>query len=276
MTRLEKQIHGFLNTPALWINNDFFEFSQFLFSSKPIPDKEQLKTFFPIITKSPILGKRIELFFRLIIQSHPNYKLLAENIQINSPERTLGELDFIIEEFPKKRIIHLELMYKFYVYDPEIKEEMARWIGPNKKDTLIDKLNRVKFQQFPVLKIPETKKLLETLQIELDEIEQEVCFKANLFIPEDTLNLKFPYINPECIAGFWIKYNEFTLSKYGEHQFITPEKQDWMMHPKYGEEWVAYAHMLSTISELNQRNRSPLIWMKKRDGSFHRFFIVWW
>jgi hypothetical protein len=47
---------------------------------------------------------------------------LYENIQVIEDKKTIGEIDFIIEDKNTKQVIHMELAYKFYL-DPSISSE---------------------------------------------------------------------------------------------------------------------------------------------------------
>ena len=79
------------------------------------------------------LGHLAEKIVSELIKSSANYKVLYENIQIIDGKKTIGEIDFIIEELKTKALIHMELAYKFYLFDPSISSEpINNWIGPNR------------------------------------------------------------------------------------------------------------------------------------------------
>jgi len=83
------------------------------------------------------LGHLAERIVSELIKSSSNYKVLYENIQVIEDKNTIGEIDFIIEEIITKRVIHMELAYKFYLFDPSISSEpINNWIGPNRNDSL--------------------------------------------------------------------------------------------------------------------------------------------
>ncbi len=273
--RIENQFEGFINTPSIFENSKYSGFTLFVFpnkisftSSNQILDKN--------FSKNLVLGKRVEYFFLAAIKDSGEYQIIAHNIQINDKDRTLGELDFILKDIETSKLLHIELMYKFYVYDPEITIEMERWIGPNRKDSLLQKVEKVKENQFPLLYNPETKEYLQSINIDSEDIQQEICFKASLFIPKELKSYYFPYINIECIIGFWIHLNDLRDYNQEGFQFFSPEKQDWPIDPKYGEEWNNYITIYSQIQDLHLRNKSPLIWIKNPDGNFERIIVVWW
>lgn len=109
------------------------------------------------------LGHLAEKIVSELIKSSSNYKVLYENIQVIEGKQTIGEIDFIIEELKTKTLIHMELAYKFYLYDPNISSEpINNWIGPNRNDSLKEKLEKLKRKQFPLLYHTRTKSIFNT------------------------------------------------------------------------------------------------------------------
>ncbi len=273
--RIENQFEGFVNTPSIFKNSKFSGFKLFEFHNKIFYTSTN-KILEKDFSKNLVLGKRVEYFFLAAIKNSPEYQIIANNIQISDKDRTLGELDFIVRELETSKILHIELMYKFYIYDPEISIEMERWIGPNRKDSLLQKIEKVKTNQFPLLRTPETEKYLKSKDIGSEDIKQEICFKASLFIPKKIESYNFSHINKECIVGFWVHLKDFNEYNQEGFQFFAPEKQDWPIDPKNGEEWYSFKEVDEQIQDLHSRNKSPLIWVKKIDGSFERIIVVWW
>ena len=113
------------------------------------------------------LGKRVEHFFEAIIEQSSNYEKVLKNKQIIQNKYTFGELDFIL--FNKKINIyeHVEMQYKFYVYDDSIEEEIHRYVGPNRNDTMYLKLEKLKNKQLPLLFKEETKDYLKNTSLPL-------------------------------------------------------------------------------------------------------------
>lgn len=267
------QFSGFLKTPSLWTDDNNFPFPQFFLKEQKVPEDLENKI---VIPGFPVLGKRIEYFFEAYLNSFTEEQVLAKNVQVRSGKITVGELDFLLKNRRTGEISHVELVYKFYVYDPALPAEEQRWIGPNKKDTLVKKLSKLKSQQFPLLFKEETKPLLDTLEIRTQNIKQKVCFLANLFIPLPLMNKNFPIINNECIQGFWIKYSEFNETSFGAFKFFSPKKQDWVIAPKNGTIWFSFSEIKQQLKTLLDRQKSPLLWMKINQKEYSRFFVVWW
>lgn len=274
---IEYQLQGFLATPPLWKNKEIYQLKQFNLEKIPVRKKIfPAETTSICFSKNYIMGKRMESMFHLLIHHSHRYKVLKNNLQVISNKITVGELDFLLEDNFKDHKIHVEMVYKFYLYDPSLNGELDPWIGPNRKDTLVQKLQKLKEKQLPLLYNPATAKVLENLNLSPSYFRQEVCFKANLFVPKKLLGKTFPCVNNICIAGYWINLLDFTEEEYSKFYYFAPKKPDWPILPQNNEEWVSYQEIKQQILLLFEQKKSPLIWMRKKPDVFERLFIVWW
>ena len=89
-------------------------------------------------------------------------------------------------------------------------------------------------------------------------------------------NYYFPDVNNECIQGFWIRIEDFHERDYGNEYFHTPGKSNWPTDPSYCEEWYDFVEIKGQLLPFLNAKRSPLVWMKRSETQFFRFFIVWW
>ncbi|MFC4025994.1 DUF1853 family protein [Zunongwangia endophytica] len=227
------------------------------------------------IEKIFVLGKRVERFFEFQISNSAKFEVLLSNIQIIEDKKTLGELDFILKEKNTNQHIHVELVYKFYVYDPSFKNELSRWIGPNRKDSLLEKIDKLKSKQLPLLYKKKTQDILSGKNIATKNIVQKVCYKASLFVPKKLLGSTFTKINNDCIKGYYITFNEFASNEYETNYFYSPQKQFWPVDPIKNETWFSYQEILSQIIKFIENKKAPLVWMKTNKG-IEQFFVVWW
>lgn len=146
------------------------------------------------------LGHLAENIVSTLIKSSTNYKVLFENTQLIENEKTIGEIDFIVSNVNTKELIHFELAYKFYLYDPTISSiEVNNWIGPNRNDSLKEKLDKLKNKQFPLLYHNVAK--LKFNKIEIKEVAQELCFLVSLFIPFEYKS-DFSTVYQKAIRGY--------------------------------------------------------------------------
>src|SRR5690606_6379440 len=165
--QLQQQYQGYLQTPLLWNKQALFGLHQL-----QIP-KQKTSVFNRKTAKNLRLGKLVEQFVSTELSGIKEISILLENIQIQHGKQTLGELDCILEF--DNTPIHLEIVYKFYLYDVEEKDsEIEHWVGPNRNDTLLTKLTKLKEKQLPLLFNPRTKTVLEELHLKADNIQQLV------------------------------------------------------------------------------------------------------
>lgn len=271
---IKDQYMGFLDSTLLWGNTSLFGLLQFHLPNSKGIISENLPI---LISENEVLGKRVEHFFEYYINRSSMYRLIAKNIQIFKDKITIGELDFLIEDIQQERILHIELVYKFYVYDPQKSDHtLERWIGPNRKDGLLEKITKLKTKQLPLLHRPETLLVLNKMGIHTDHIVQQVCFFGNLFVPVSHKDKSLPGINNNCIVGFWMAIRDFTSEKYGGDLYYIPQKKDWITNPEQHTDWYTFDTILEPLNiELSQK-KSPLLWIKSNEGFFSKCFIVWW
>jgi hypothetical protein len=265
-TGLNRQFDGFCDTPFLWK-----ESLEGLKMFKPA--KLSIHQYPEIDLKSHIrLGKLIEQFVLFELDRDESICMLKSNIQIFSDKITIGELDCLLHQAALP--IHLEIVYKFYLYDPSMPAELDRWIGPNRKDSLVYKLNKLKNKQLPLLYHPETTRQLQEFQINVSEFEQQVFFKAQLFIPFNSLHASLPPVNKDCIKGFYVRHRDLKLFK--KNTFYVPDKLDWLVAPHQEVKWISFQAFEDEVSRLTAAHKSPLCWMRSTDGKTQKFFVVWW
>ncbi len=264
--QIQQQFDGFLQTPCLWKNYDVFDLQQFQIQQKSQPFNMQ-------IDSKMRLGKYIERFVSFQLQQEKSVQLLAENIQITKDKITLGELDCLLIKDEKP--IHLEIIYKFYLYDSSVgNTEIEHFIGPNRKDSLIEKLNKLKSKQLPLLYTNECKSYIDSLNLEVLGFEQQVYFKAQLFVPFTKKEVTLEALNPECICGYYINHQE--LKQFVDCKFYIPIKKDWLTMPHTNVDWLNLKIFKIEVNTFLERQFSPLVWMKHPSGNIEKLFVVWW
>ena len=132
-----------------------------------------------------IKSRRLGLYFEGLIafwysSVSPNFRLLAQNIQVfeipgDRCSRTLGEVDFIIQEVATHKIIHLEVAVKFYLGTHDLANPYC-WFGTNTEDQLGKKLAHLQQHQTQL-----SRKHAQQMPF---PIEQRQCLlKGRLFYP---------------------------------------------------------------------------------------------
>ncbi|SEB39982.1 hypothetical protein SAMN04489761_0460 [Tenacibaculum sp. MAR_2009_124] len=264
---LQLQYIGFHKTPFLWYGKGVFNLEQFnIETTNPC----SLNT---VITENLRLGKLVERFVSFDLKNESNIDIIVENVQIQKEKITLGEIDCLL--FQNNVPIHLEIIYKFYLYDPKISDdEIYKWIGPNKRDSLVQKLTKLKNKQLPLLFSEESKAYLKEVNLISDQIKQQIYFKAQLYIPLNDKEKSYPVINNNCIAGFYCHYN--VLKQFAHCKLYIPSKHDWLIIPHANVEWLSFENSLPEILKFIDQESSPLCWVKKPNGEFIKLFVVWW
>lgn len=269
------QFQGFLNTPDIFPQEYQGDFKSFYFphiniTEDLIKDLKELDH-----PRNSVLGKRMESFFEIALKYSDRYELIASNIQIIANKQTLGELDFLVFDKLNLKVLHIELVYKLYVYDPSFPTELQKWIGPNRRDSFTEKLEKLNSRQFPLLYKNDTLEYLKKLKVNPQEVEQQLCFKAQLFTPANRDIEKHEIINSDCIKGNWYKLEDFLTRNWEENRFFSPKKKNWSCDPGNNINWKSQQELLKEVDGLFEKEKAPLIWMKTKSG-FDRFFIVWW
>ncbi len=217
--KLQKRYKGFIQTPFLWHGNSIENLQQFEIFSKTV--KIDIS-----IDENQRLGKYVERLVAFELAQHKHLSILVENLQIQKNKITLGELDCLL--LKEGTPIHLEIIYKFYLYDDSVgTTEIEHFIGPNRKDSLIEKLNKLKHKQLPLLYSKACQPYLDTLNIQKKDVCQYVYFKAQLFLPFLNQNMQLNLLNNDCVTGFYITKNE--IKEFKDCKFYIPNKKDWLV-----------------------------------------------
>ncbi|MCO4823206.1 MAG: DUF1853 family protein [Flavobacteriaceae bacterium] len=268
----EKLIHlqyqGFGNTHHLWDKDAVYGLSQLDVHNIPQITLPSQSSELP-----KRLGKRVESFALHQLSQLQQINIIAKNIHIRADKHTIGELDAIISV--NGQPVHLEIIYKFYLYDASVgTHELEHWIGPNRNDSLVQKLDKLKEKQLPLLYHPETKKYLDQYQLDAKEIDQKVLFKAQLFTPPSIKQSTFKELNSNCIAGNY--YTKAELSNLETCQFYMPIKNNWLIAIPKQTSWIGFQKFSKELDALLQNKRAPLVWIKHPQGATERAFVVWW
>lgn len=266
---LQQQYRGFINTPQLWFGQ-YESLTQF-----ELPELQTDSYAGEPIQDNLFLGKRSERFLENLLQQCSRYEVVASNLQIKDGKNTIGEIDFIVKDIKTNTLIHLEQVCKFYLYDSAFNTEPEQWIGPNRKDSFRQKLDKLKAHQLPLIHQPETQRALKAYNINAADCVQQVCFMAHCFVPFSLNNKTRFTINPKSVSGSYMSLKTFKDFYSEAYAFAIPKKTDWCVSPKYHKEWLSKAEAILTIETHLKENRAPLIWVKHKD-TFSKVFVVWW
>ncbi|WP_194767476.1 DUF1853 family protein [Tamlana sp. I1] len=265
-TNIQLQYQGYLNTPLLWEGHDLLGLKQFSHSKQPTAKFRDHSVL------NLRLGKRVEQFVFSELKAIPGIEMLLENTQIQKENQTIGEIDCILKQ--GEQPVHLEIIYKFYLFDPNYgNTEIDHWIGPNRNDSLVKKLEKLKDKQLPLLYNAYTVPVLKALSLKPEAIVQNVYFKAQLFTPYNK-SVAFKLLNKKCIQGFYIHLSE--IQQFSNCKFYIPNKLDWLQETHNHVEWLKFPLFKEKITPIINQKIAPLCWIKYPNGMIEKFFVVWW
>ncbi len=266
---IDKRFIGFLNTPPLWMNEQFgisqFKFPEIdltNFRSKPIPQRLRM-------------GHQMEHVFQQFLETTARYDILLHNLPIKQHNRTIGEIDFVLRNVETAQIVHVELTYKFYIIDTAISEPIHQLIGPNRRDMFFTKIEKIKQRQFPLLHTAEGRDALQLKGIDHGEIEHQCCFKGQLFKPYQT-EIHIRPLNRSCVHGYWLKFDDFNAEEFRGYTYYIPYKSEWVVAPHNEVSWKNHFEILMDINLRMIQQNAPMVWIRKSKTEFEKIFVVWW
>ncbi len=266
LKNIELQYQGYRNTSLLWKDHSVFGMEQLQLQ------QQRTSNFNRNIPDNLLLGKRVERFVIEELRQNSNIEIVLENVQVQDGKITIGEIDCILkqDDIP----IHVEIIYKFYLYDLAVgSTEIEHWIGPNRNDTLLKKLTKLKDKQLPLIQNEHAITVLNRYNLLAEDLLQRVFFKAQLFTPyKVAIDLKL--LNQDCLKGFYIHVSE--IQQFSDCTFYIPRKIDWLLEAQTDVDWMIYNKFQERITVIINEKKAPLCWIKFSNGLLQKFFVVWW
>lgn len=189
--------------------------------------------------KDKRLGKYFEALLAFWLQASLRFDLLAKNLPVRENGRTIGEFDFIVRDTERHKTLQLEVALKFYLGIGNLENANA-WHGPELRDRLDKKLNRMLQHQARLAHHPAAMKVLSQQGLEIDEVW--VLVKGRLFYPHSVHEPGPSIVNTAHLKGWWCELSRF------EHSFAGAGLQ-WRVLRKV--EWMAKRNPDATDKNLN-------------------------
>lgn len=155
------------------------------------------------------------------------YRLLVHNLPVREGKVTVGELDMLLED-AQGNLIHLECAVKFYLaHRPEL-GDWRNWVGPNGRDRLDIKLQRLLNHQLTLSRHPAAQQLLISQDIDAKSISPRY-FLRGMFFPHPDSGQSLPaHSNPGCLTGRWLLWESFAGQCENSHRWTALQKLDWL------------------------------------------------
>lgn len=170
------------------------------------------------------------LAYWLAWPQNPLYRLIARNLAVREGKRTLGEMDFLVQERESGEFQHWEVAVKFYLGTAP-NGQYQNWQGPGLKDRLDIKVDHLLQHQLRLGELPQAQKAFQNIGLPAC-LPRPVCFlKGQLFYPMDADPQQWSphHANPDHLSAWWLPFDEF-VKRY------SPTAIRWLLLPK--EHWL--------------------------------------
>ncbi len=182
---------------------------------------------------STLLGSYFECLWQFFFAHYPDWTLLGHHIQIQQDKQTLGELDILAQETANRHNFHVELAVKFYLKTPHTSgEKQAHWLGPQSRDRLDLKLEKLTKKQLPFFHHDATQHELKSRHLPTDA-KQALVLKGYLFEPFKQNHIAdqatpFPSINSGTQTHHWLHYKDSQALFLDDKQWVILPKHQWL------------------------------------------------
>lgn len=215
------------------------------------------------------LGKFLEAMLYQCFEANSDFKVLLWGEQLIENGQTLGELDFLLEDQSDGSLVHLEMAYKIYLQLDAV-EGRYPFYGPKLKDSLEQKLQKLADRQFPLINHPHFQALIADR-----ELRQELWIPGQIYLPAEFNSKLHKLANPESVAGAYMSLADFSASSEQDSYFMPP-KIEWFLPPQPARDYLPKEQALPQLKASCAHQHSPLLWVKKTDGSLKKLFITHW
>ena len=180
--------------------------------------------------RSPRLGIYYEALNAFFWQQYPGNQLLAQNLQVQESNKTLGEFDLITNRAGKN--LHIELAVKYYLGVPDNRCKQAsqwqQWLGPNCNDRLDIKMQRLLSHQ---LRLSQTKAGKACLNKHITgELSCNLQLQGYLFYPAHSTMPTPQHIGNDHLRGKWYYLDHFLteLENLNNSLWLNTPKSRWL------------------------------------------------
>lgn len=223
------------------------------------------------------IGRIAEHIIEAYFKQSSKYELLFRNLVIKKDNTTLGELDFIVSDVLSNQLLHIELACKFYLFDAKEGNGRKGWIGPNRKDKLHEKWDRLVQHQLPLLYHEATQDVLRFYGIEPLGIQQRTCFRAYLFTPMgEALDPSRHGVNANAWHGYHMPYKAMHQYIKGNQQVALVTKHDWICKPHLEVNYTSFESLIGSIENAIKNEYSVLLWVQHDENIIIPIFVTWW
>ena len=246
-----------------------------------------------------MLGPYFEALWTYYLKYLAPTEIVAQNLQVRSAKKTIGEFDFIYRDFETGSFHHLEVAVKYYLGVKSLNtsndsrfSDIAAWIGPNKNDRLDKKFIKLRDHQSKLSHDESAKPILNELGIDetdLSKLETDICLLGYLFYPFDQTIAPPIHAHLSHNRGVWVPHSriaEFSKKSNAQRKeqlfWRIQEKPFWLSQEIFEDEnYLDENGIHQEILDIFEIKSRPVLcstFLKRVDSEAHEFnqlvFIV--
>ena len=170
------------------------------------------------------LGLYAEALLEYFLLHGPNARLIAANVPLRALGRTLGEVDFLLQNARCQRL-HWELAVKFYLHtgNGEGAAALSDYVGPNLQDRFDLKHDRLLNHQLGLSARDE----FASLGFE-GPWRAELFVKGRLFYRRESTPTLPPELADDHLRGWWITVSEWRRELKSDAVFAAVPRLAWL------------------------------------------------
>ena len=184
-------------------------------------------------SKQRPLGRYFERLIFIGLLECSEIEIIAQGLQLFEGKTTIGEFDFLLSDKFLNSDIHLELAVKFYMQSvPD--SNYSAWIGPNAKDSLALKIDKLLNHQLLLSNRPG----VQTLFPEIGSWKPSVMLKGYFFYHPNFEPVAPKFANKHHLKANWLHLSE--IQKLPENSFfVKVAKNEWIRQDSLSKEDIA-------------------------------------
>jgi hypothetical protein len=179
--------------------------------------------------QSHLLGIYFETLVEFWLRHWRQMEFIASRLQVSDGEHAIGEFDFLFRDRFTGVTWHWETAVKYFLCYRR-GEGPLQWLGPNPRDTLPKKINKVFSHQLKVSSYPEAEPLLQGMQI--SRLQPQAYIKGWLFyhagghwqqpaeIPTD--------VSPRHLKGWWCQLSHMATIPDSGGRWVLLQRLRWL------------------------------------------------
>jgi hypothetical protein len=178
------------------------------------------------------LGRKFEALLKFWFAQSPMFRIHENHVVLFSEGKTTTELDFVVEDFHRQAMYHLEVACKFYLGCPASRS-WEHWIGPNPEDRLDLKMERFRHQ----FREAKRQGLYESAKWP-SAITSAAFFKGYFFLPLHGTSSVLPkHACQHALVGWYLRHAEIHSLEGEMKQWLILPKNYWMAPYMGKDEW---------------------------------------